>query len=202
MDLADPRSGTRQLVAQGASFSGHERNHLFVQRMVDGKRSFEDLSLQSGMDSEADGRAFAWLDYDRDGRRDVVLTNANFPRLELYRNQLETNHHWVGFDLEGGNRSPSASVGWSSRDAIGATLRVGIGDRIEVLEKRLGEGFAAQNGGVLLLGLGDAQQVSWVEVQWPGGRQARYEGPWKAGQVLRFYEDPDQPVPQALGQGD
>jgi hypothetical protein len=201
MDLADPRSGTRQLVAQGASFSGHERNHLFVQRRVDGERVFEDLSLQSGMDSGADGRAFAWLDYDQDGRRDVVLTNANFPRVELYRNQVETTHHWLGIELEGGNRLASASTEWSSRDAIGATLRVGIGERVEVLEKRLGEGFAAQNGERLLLGLGESQEVSWVEVQWPSGKQSRFQGPWKSDQVLRFHEDPALSVAEGIGQG-
>jgi len=189
MDLADPRTGTRQLIRQGASFSGHERNHLFVQQMAEGERSFDDLSLQSGLDSRADGRAFAWLDYDRDGRRDVVLTNANFPRIEIYRNQIQTPNHWIGIELEGGNRSAVASDEWSSRDAIGATLRVGLGDRVELMEKRLGEGLAAQNGELLLLGLGATAQVSWVEVKWPSGKETRTEGPWDAGQVLRFHED-------------
>ena len=67
------------------SFSGHERNHLFLNR--DGKR-FDDVSVISGLDNIADSRAFVYWDYDRDGWQDIALVNANYPLLNFYRNEI------------------------------------------------------------------------------------------------------------------
>ena len=40
------------------------------------------------MDSIADGRGFAYFDFDRDGWQDVVLVNSNAPQLELALGRL------------------------------------------------------------------------------------------------------------------
>ena len=50
------------------SFSGHERNCLFLNQA--GTR-FKDVSAISGVDNVADGRAFAVWDYDHDGWFDL-----------------------------------------------------------------------------------------------------------------------------------
>ena len=55
-------TGLRAMI-QGASWSGKERNHLFLNRSGE---QFEDLSALSGLDHIADGRVFAVLDLDRD----------------------------------------------------------------------------------------------------------------------------------------
>ena len=62
-----------------------ETNSVFIN---DAGRAFSDLSGVSGMDSIADGRGFAYLDYDRDGWVDVALVNSNAPQLELFRNRM------------------------------------------------------------------------------------------------------------------
>ena len=143
--------------------------------------------MPGGLDSSADGRAFAWLDFNRDGLRDVVLTNANAPRVELYQNQMDTDHHWLALRLVGGNEQPRASAEWSNRDGVGAVIRVGVESHVEVLERRSGEGFAAQNSDRLLVGMGTAASAQWIEVRWPSGKVTRHEGPWMSGQevVLR-----------------
>ena len=66
-----PRRGIRSWVRQGASFSGHERNRLFVQSRENGVVEFEDRSLISGADSIEDGRAFVRMDADHDGDVDL-----------------------------------------------------------------------------------------------------------------------------------
>ena len=68
------------------SLSGHERNKLYL-NAASGS-DFEDVSGVSGLDDEADGRAFAVLDYDRDGWNDIVLVNAMNPLTRLFRNEL------------------------------------------------------------------------------------------------------------------
>ena len=120
------------------SFSGHERNHLFVNEH--GKR-FTDLSGLSGLDSPADGRGFALCDYDRDGWADIAVVNANAPWLTLYRNQLRScrpDHEMIAIRFQGGNRTARSSAQWSNRDGYGARVELEIEkDRI-VREHRCG----------------------------------------------------------------
>ena len=71
---ADPRSDTRDLVAQ-VPHSRAMNATICLSELVR-SRQFADDSMASGLDSSADGRAFAWIDVDRDGRRDLVVTNA------------------------------------------------------------------------------------------------------------------------------
>ena len=83
-DEIDRRYGSNVLV-QGEkrvshSFSGHERNHLFLS---DRGRRFSDISAISGLDNIADGRAFVLWDFDRDGWQDIALVNANTPLLNI-----------------------------------------------------------------------------------------------------------------------
>ncbi|MGY8659122.1 MAG: FG-GAP repeat domain-containing protein, partial [Verrucomicrobiales bacterium] len=62
------------------SFSGNERDHLYLNR---GGKSFADVSALSGLDLVSDGRSFAYLDYDHDGWLDVAVASANAPQLQL-----------------------------------------------------------------------------------------------------------------------
>jgi hypothetical protein len=113
------------------------------------------------------GRALATLDWDRDGRPDLVATHLDFPAA-LLRN--ESSHpggflkvYLVGFD--------------SSRDGIGAVVRLRTtgGD---VYQKQLvaGDGFQASNERVLHFGLGDATGIAELHVRWPSGQQRTWSG--------------------------
>ncbi|MGB1889126.1 MAG: FG-GAP repeat domain-containing protein, partial [Akkermansiaceae bacterium] len=68
-------------VLRSHSFSGKESNSVFWNQ---GGEAFKDISGLTGLDSLADGRAFAFFDFDRDGRNDVILTNTNEPQLQLF----------------------------------------------------------------------------------------------------------------------
>jgi len=76
-------------IEEGVSFSGHERNHLFLNR---GDR-FVEASAISGLDDIADSRAFGILDFDRDGWSDFAVVNANSPLFELFRNEISPVVH-------------------------------------------------------------------------------------------------------------
>jgi len=163
----------------GVSQSGNERNHLFSHVAGGGgARAFRDVSGVSGLDHPADGRAFAWLDFDRDGWLDVAAVNANGPLLQLFRNELgerpsTRDHGALVVTLRGGARAHPDERGFSNRDGIGARVRVEHADgRVQVRELRGGEGLAAQNAGRLHFGLGSDARVPRVEIDWPSGRRS------------------------------
>jgi len=153
------------------SFSGQEKNRLFMSK---GASSFKDLSVVSGLDSQADGRAFAIWDYNRDGWQDLLLANANFPQLEIYSNLLHQKKHnsnRIAFRLIGGNNTPKPSKDLSNRDAIGAQIRVKCGSEIFLRELRCSEGFASQNSNTIVIGIGNHQSIDEVEISWPAGKK-------------------------------
>jgi hypothetical protein len=195
----EPRRGIREWIEKGASFSGHERNRLFVQQRSGRKISFSDQSLLSGADVSGDGRVFAKLDMDWDGDVDLVLSNANAPRVQLFENQHNPaagGAIWV--DLRGGARTDAAS-GASNRDGVGARVVLQTDDGPRSAEKRAGEGFAAQNTSWLHFGLGQAASANGLTVYWPSGKQTVVEGPLEVGVRIRIYEDSsDSPTRSSL----
>ena len=172
----------------GASLSGNERNHLFLN--VEG-RSFHELSGVSGADSPADGRAFALLDYDGDGWQDLAVVNANSPLLQLFRNRMakRATGRMLAVRLVGGNWTPRASSEWSARDGYGAVVSVDLPTGTIVREQRAGSGFSAQNSSLLRIGLGAVDRVPELRVRWPSGKtQIAEEVP--AGALVTVYENP------------
>ena len=172
------------------SLSGRERNHLFLNR--DRGRDFADISAISGMDSEADARAFALLDYDRDGWLDVATINANHPLAQLFHNDIaqivpESASGMIALQFVGGNKTSSSSE-WSNRDGYGARVELRQGKEVIVREHRCGEGFAAQNSSTMMVGLGDWKEVDEVVVHWPSGRTSSTTAV-PEGSLLIVHED-------------
>lgn len=174
------------------SFSGHERNHMFLNR---GGKQFLDLAPISGLDTPGDSRSFGFLDYDRDGWVDIALINANEPALNLFRNEIgdvtgRPAPNFVAVRVVGGNHAAGPSQ-MAPRDGYGAKVRVRAGDLSMMREFRCGDGFASQNSDTLLIGLGEHPRAGTVAVQWPSG--ARQEiADVATGTLLTAYEDPRQ----------
>jgi hypothetical protein len=183
-DDRPPGIQIRESLYQGSSFSGHERDHLWLQG-EDGR--FVELSAVSGLDHEGDGRAWARLDVDGDGGPDIVTVSANTPALQLFENRIPDRGHTLSIQLEGGNTAAAPAPGWSARDAFGARIVVTVGDRELHRELRAGEGMAGQSSKTLLIGLGDAEKADRVEVRWPSGRTSVLEGV-AAGETVRVRE--------------
>jgi peroxiredoxin len=170
------------------SFSGLERNKLFLNLAGEG---FEDVSSLSGADSIADSRGVALFDYDRDGWQDLVLINTNKPLLQLYRNRMGEHGargRVIALRLVGGNADAKPSSEFSNRDGIGALITAEAGDLTLTRERRLGEGFAVQNSGTLLLGIGEHEAVDRLRVRWPSGRVEEVSDV-AAGTLVTLYED-------------
>ena len=159
--------GLYQLARQGKSFSGRERNCVFVNT---GDGRFANASGVSGFDLPEDGRALAAVDWNLDGAPDLWLSARSAPRLRLFVNSAAADADWVALRLQGSS---------SNRDAIGARVEVelaGAGTRRHVRELVAGEAFLSQSSKWLSFGLGREADIEAVSVRWPNGRSERFEG--------------------------
>ena len=185
----DRYSQATERLKSGASFSGHERNHVFLNRSGE---DYVEVSGISGLDHPGDSRAFAVLDYDRDGWQDMAVVNANAPLFQLFRNRMGERGApggMVAIRFEGGNRFAFPDSQWSARDAYGARLLLEIQGRELLREHRAGEGLAAQNSATMRVGIGSAEEVTRLEVRWPSGRRSDTTAV-PAGTLVTAYEDP------------
>jgi len=143
------------MFSDGRSFSGNERNKLFLGR---GDGSFVDVSSLSAADTPSDSRAVIAADFDDDGDVDLFIHNLQRERHLLYRNDASTGG-FLKLRLVGKSGHPSA---------VGATVTVvgPHGPVAQVLSR--GDGFSSCQVPELIFGLGDAEDAE-VRVQWPGG---------------------------------
>ncbi len=168
-----------QMVRQGSSWSGNERNCVFLNctKMSNSPR-FANMSAVSGLDFPDDGRAVAIVDWDHDGDLDVWFRNRTAPRLRLMRNrskELAGSYSSVGVRLIGTT---------SNRDAVGARVELvldGTGDNRRLVQTvRAGSEFLSQSTKWIHFGLGDAVARKLI-VDWPGGTREEFIGIEAAG---------------------
>ncbi len=168
------RSGTEKFLNLGFhSLNGYERNGLFRN---DGDGTFTDVGWVQGADRVEDGRSVAVLDFDRDGRLDLVLRNYRQPA-DLLRNG-GPRRQWVVFDLVGTR---------SNRDAIGAQIRLRAGDAWQTRVVSAGSGYLSGSSLRQHFGLGDAARIDEVEISWPSGLRTRIRD-LPAGRSYRVVE--------------
>ncbi|MGI8979947.1 MAG: FG-GAP-like repeat-containing protein [Pirellulaceae bacterium] len=105
------------------------------------------------------GRGLTRLDWNRDGREDVVISHIGSPAA-LLTNQTSPAGHFLALQLRG-------TAG--SRDAIGAVARVKIGERIITRQLTAGDGYQASNQRQLIFGLGSAEKIDQLEIRWLHG---------------------------------
>jgi tetratricopeptide (TPR) repeat protein len=103
------------------------------------------------------GRGMARLDWNRDGREDVIITHIQQPAA-LLTNQSVHVGHFLSIELVGTN---------ASRDAIGCTVRVTAAGRQHVQQVIAGDGYQASNQRRLIFGLGTASVIDELVVTWP-----------------------------------
>jgi hypothetical protein len=171
------------------SLQGGERNRYFANLKG---RSFVDISGLTGLDNPADSRGFGFLDYDRDGWRDLALVNANQPLFSLYHNEMPAagiKGGMIALRFVGGNRTPLPSKETAGRDGFGARVAVDLGNARIVREHRCGEGWSTQHSATMLVGVGDHDTIASVTVKWPSGRSVSTRDV-PEGTLLTVYENP------------
>jgi enediyne biosynthesis protein E4 len=123
-------------------------------------------------------RSAAVADFDGKGRLNIIVNNFNDHPYYFRNNYLGKNY--VAFRLEGGKRdedTPRDPVKKTNRDAVGALVRVHVGDKVMVRQVQAAGGYLSQSSRTLHFGLGDATHVDWVEIVWPSGIMQRIDAP-------------------------
>jgi len=156
--------------------------HLF--RGLGGGR-FAQIEGQSGPDllRPLVGRGAAYADFDNDGDLDIAVSTNNGPAV-LLRNDGGSAFGWLRLRLVGRDGS--------SRDALGAVVRLKAGGVTAARTVRAGASYASGNEIVLTFGLGPAVDGRYppadVQISWPGGPTQTVTG-LEAGR-LHVIEEP------------
>jgi tetratricopeptide (TPR) repeat protein len=105
------------------------------------------------------GRAAAKLDWNKDGREDLVIANQNSPAQLLTNNTPPTGRSLV-FQF----RATS-----SSRDAIGTIIQLRSGSRTVTKQLTAGDGYMASNERQIVIVLNPSETIDSLTIFWPGG---------------------------------
>ena len=128
-----------------------------------GEGKFTDVSSQSGnyFQQKKLGRGVARLDWNRDGRPDLIVVHQDSP-VALLKNETSNVGNGVVIELHGVK---------SNRDAVGARLRVTAERRTQVIEVCGGDGFFCANERRQFVGIGNASHIDELEIIWPNGNR-------------------------------
>jgi len=141
-------------------------------------------------------RMACWVDYNNDGFLDLFVTNGQHGGArgdhvnQLYRNNLAslTENHWIRIDCVGTS---------SNRDGIGAKVRVRAiyagEERWQMREITGGSGWGCSYPLEAHFGLGDAELIDTVRVEWPSGQVQELESV-AVDQILMITEEPLGPI--------
>jgi hypothetical protein len=115
-------------------------------------------------------RGLALGDFDNDGGPDVLIGNNGEAPL-LLRNLAGQKNNWLGIKLVGRR---------CNIDAVGASVTWSFGGAIRSRLKVAGGSFLSSHDPRLILGVGQASTIDWLEVKWP----------LPSGKVERFTDVP------------
>lgn len=170
---ADAWRAINILIRSDGTWSGRERNLCFRNR---GDGTFDDFSFLTGLDLDADGRAFVPLDLDGDGDQDLILKNRNGRQLRAFRNEMRPGRaRSLTVRLQGTN---------SNRDGVGGRIWLIADRRTLMREIGSGSGYLSQRSRVATFGLGDQETVRSVRVRWPLGTVETYDEPPQEGRIV------------------
>lgn len=127
------------------------------------------------------GRGMARIDFDRDGKFDIVITHLGDPTA-LLLNKTKTDNHWLKVKVVGTE---------SERDAIGTKVTIRAGDQTWTNWAIAGDGYLCRNEAVIPFGLGNATEIDQLTVQWPSGKQQSFAKIAADQQVLLIQNQPE-----------
>jgi len=145
----------------------------------DGQAAFTDVGTLGGnfFATPIDGRGSGVVDFDNDGRLDLLITTLG-DRAFLLRNQATGGEQWLKLAFRGTR---------SNRDGYGTLVRLQAGADEFFGEALCPTGFLLQGDPRLHFGLGDHSRVDRIEVRWLSGTLQVLENV-EANQILSLTE--------------
>ena len=127
----------------------------------DGQGKFRDVAgeVGDGFVQPKVGRGLAYGDFDRDGDLDLLITTNNGSAY-LYRNDQLAGNKSLRIRLVGTK---------SNRDAIGARVRIFLGETSQMRRVKGGSSYLSQSELPLTFGLGKREKIDRLVIDWPSG---------------------------------
>jgi len=140
-----------------------EPNQLFRNN---GDGTFTDISKGAGQGFQVlqSTRGGAFGDLDNDGDLDIVLSNSR-AEATLLINELHNANHWINIKLQGTK---------TNRDGVGAQVSVTAEGKTQKNEVRAGSSYQSHYDLRLHFGLGKAEKIDEIKIQWLGGGEDVY----------------------------
>jgi enediyne biosynthesis protein E4 len=164
-------------IGNGDAFTRTGSLPLLLANQGNGK--FVDAAQKAGavFKTRINARGNAVLDFDNDGRLDLLFT-VLADRPFLLRNRAPVKNHWFKVDLQGTR---------SNRHGYGALLTLKAGDLTLRTEALSATGFLTQGDPRPHFGLGKQGKVDRLEIRWPSG-QTQVLTNLSANQILKVRE--------------
>ena len=113
------------------------------------------------------GRGLAILDFDNDGDVDIMISHVDLQASpSLLRNESGKENHWLGITLTG-------DLGLSS--GLGAYVTLEADGKKQVGVNQWSMGYLSNNDPRMHFGLGKAQKIDRLLVNWPDGTEQSFE---------------------------
>ena len=126
-------------------------------------------------------RGSVLFDLEGDGDLDIVTSEFNAAPMVLVSDLSQrTAVGWLSLELVGGP---------SNRSGLGAVVRVRAGGQVQTQVRDGQSGYLSQSLLPLYFGLGPAQVVEGIDVDWPSGRRQHVLGPLAVNQRLVVVEE-------------
>jgi len=124
-----------------------------------GNGTFTERALELGLDDTGQGWGIVCFDYDKDGDIDIFIANNN-QSPKLFRNDVGNTNNFLSIKLNG--LSPN-------REGVGSRGTITVNNQNQIRELRVGSNFVSQNPVRAHFGLGNAELVNQVQVDWADG---------------------------------
>jgi hypothetical protein len=158
------------------SWDGYQKNHLLMNQQGD---DFLNVAFVMDVAFGYDARSAIGDDIDGDGRPDLIVTSvkrvfaedgtpSQTTAIHIVRNGFPSDNNWIGVRLYEAKDAPSP---------VGAKIRVRSGESTQVGMIATGDSWRAQHTPAKHFGLGKAEAVASLEVQWPNGHLQIIENP-------------------------
>lgn len=132
----------------------------------DGQGTFVEMASELGLDDTYSGRGVVCSDFDNDGDVDILqLHNGTAASATLWRNDSEGNNY-LAVKLRG--EAPNTG-------AVGARIRIRSGGKDQMREVVHGSNYLSHNSTDQYFGLGGADRIETLTVEWPDGGETRME---------------------------
>jgi enediyne biosynthesis protein E4 len=169
-------------IVNGSAFHLNGSLPLLLENL--GNSTFTNAANQGGafFQTPIDGRGTAILDFDNDGRLDLLVTTLG-NRPFLLRNRSTNSNHWLKLQLQGTRSNPNG---------YGALISLTANNRTWQSEATCPTGFLSQGDPRVHFGLGSAPLVDLLEIRWPSGILQRLHN-IPANQTLKLREPSPKP---------